>query len=381
MQMYYVPRFSSIFSLAALLGAAWFSIHLAVADANFREHTPESVARAVELEPHNADYLAVRALQLDYDGADSTAVLQQEAALSPMSSAPRIRLGLAAEIRGENATAERWLLEAASIDRQYEPRWTLANFYFRQQREDQFWKSMREALEISYGDRRPAFDLCWRMGDAATILTRAIPEKRDVIAQYLWYVLESHRDAIAPAAMKLAALDQVEDRPQILAATDALIEASDAQAARALWQTISVIKPEGIINGDFGSEPLQHGFDWRWSYIPGIVNIPFDQHPTSWLRIAFDGREPESATLLTQIVNLTPRQRYRLSWQARPNGLGTPSGIEWNIAGQHAEISERDLRFTAAGDLAPLTLTYRRPAGQARAEGSIEISRVALTTF
>ncbi len=203
MQMYY----ASLVSLIGLIATAWFSIHLAIADAKFREQTPESVARAIDIEPRNADFLALRALQLDYDGADSTAVLEREAALSPMSSAPRIRLGLAAEIRGDNATAERWLLAAANIDRQYEPRWTLANFYFRQQRTDDFWKWTREALEISYGDRRPAFDLCWRMGHGTTILNRAIPEQRDVIAQYLWFVMESHRDAIAPVAMKLAALN------------------------------------------------------------------------------------------------------------------------------------------------------------------------------
>ena len=40
--------------------------------------------------------------------------------------------GLAAETRGDAALAEKWLQEAATVDRQYEPRWTLANFYFRQ---------------------------------------------------------------------------------------------------------------------------------------------------------------------------------------------------------------------------------------------------------
>ena len=58
------------------------------------------------------------------------------------------------------AGAERWLLDAARVDRQYEPRWTLANFYFRQQKMDDFWKWMRAALEVSYGDRVAAFDLC-----------------------------------------------------------------------------------------------------------------------------------------------------------------------------------------------------------------------------
>ncbi len=380
MQTYYTARIAGAISMALLGLAAWFSIRLAIADANFRTRTTESVARAVEIEPHNLDYLSFRSLQLDYDGVDSTAILEHAAALSPMSSAPRIRLGLAAEVRGDNAAAERWLLEAANVDHQYEPRWTLVNFYFRQQREAEFWKWMREALDISYGDRRPAFDLCWRVGDAGAVLTRAIPGNREVLAQYLWYVLELHRDAAFPAAMKLAALDKVDDRPQILVAIDTLIDAKDTEHARALWKAISIIKPDGVINGDFGITPLQHGFDWRWSYIPGIVPVVYDQRPSS-LRIFFDGREPESATLLTQIVNLTPHARYVLKWQARTSELAEPSGIEWNIADQHAAISAHELAFTALADMMPLILTYRRPQGQPRAEGWIELTHVELTAF
>jgi hypothetical protein len=61
-------------ALAVLGVAVWFSIVLARADAYFRQATPESVQRAVEIAPRNTEYLALRALQLDYDGADSTAV-------------------------------------------------------------------------------------------------------------------------------------------------------------------------------------------------------------------------------------------------------------------------------------------------------------------
>ncbi len=163
--------------------------------------------RAIEIMPRNTEYLALRALELDYDGADSMPVLKRIASLNPLASAPRIQLGLAAEIHGDPDSAERWLLDAARVDRQFEPRWTLANFYLRRENPAEFWKWMRLALQVSYGDRRPAFDLCWRMSeDPREILTRAIPERHEVLAAYLAYLLEEHRlPAAAAVALKLAA--------------------------------------------------------------------------------------------------------------------------------------------------------------------------------
>ena len=151
---------------------------------------PRKIARAIELEPENGEYLAALALQAEYSGQDSTPLLEEIARLNPRASAPRIRLGLAAELRGDVNQAERWLQEAFSVDRQFETRWTLANFYFRQGRTDEFWTWMRSALEMSYGDRVAAFDLCWQASsDEAEILNRAIPDRREVVASYLAYVL------------------------------------------------------------------------------------------------------------------------------------------------------------------------------------------------
>ena len=80
------------------------------------------MAHALEILPDHAGYLLFRAQQMDYDGENSTALLERAARVSPLSSAPRIRLGLAAEARGDFSGAEKWLLEAASMDRQFEPR-------------------------------------------------------------------------------------------------------------------------------------------------------------------------------------------------------------------------------------------------------------------
>jgi len=420
--MTYIQKLAALISLALLAAATWFSIHLAAADAQFQRRTPESVAGAIAIEPRNTDYLAVRALQLDYDGADSTLLLERAVQLSPLSSSPRIRLGLAGEIRGDSDAAETWLLDAARVDRQFEPRWTLANFYFRRattaasgneaaspfgnQSAERFWNVMREALAVSYGDRRPAFDLCWRLGDASSmqatkmdataILDRAIPDRREVLAAYLQYTLDSHPDAAGPVALKLARFGDSSDRPLLLAACDRLIvarpdeahrsehdTAHDAALALRLWSAIGYAAPAGTFNGSFTTTPLNHGFDWRLLESPGVVHTALDQ-PRSARRIALDGRQPESCALLTQIVNLESHARYTLRWEARTSGFSAPAGIEWRIADLHANIGPSDAPaagsalFVATSELVPLTLYYQRPSGQARAEGLIELSRVSI---
>ena len=223
--MYYARRIFVVAALFVLGAAAVYSIQLALADAAFRQHTPRSVARALKILPEHAGYLLFRAQQMDYDGEDSTALLERAARLNPLSSAPRIRLGLAAEAHGDFSGAEKWLLDAARVDHQFEPRWTLANFYFRRERPADFWKWIRAALEVSYGDRRLAFDLCWRMSqNAEEILTQAIPDRHEVLAAYLYYAMDAHRQAVGAVALELAQLRDQSDSPELATACDLLID-------------------------------------------------------------------------------------------------------------------------------------------------------------
>src|SRR5579863_4966918 len=223
-QVYYARRIFAVAALVVVAVAAVYSIRLALADAAYRKRTRQSVARALKILPDNAGYLLFRAQQMDYDGENSTALLERAARVNPLSSAPRIRLGLAAEARGDFSGAEKWLLDAARVDRQFEPRWTLANFYFRRERPTEFWKWMRAALQVSYGDRRLAFDLCWRMTqNPEQVLTQAIPDRHEVLAAYLYYVMDLHHEAVAAAALKLAQVQDGSDGPELDLACDLLI--------------------------------------------------------------------------------------------------------------------------------------------------------------
>jgi hypothetical protein len=382
--MYYVQRALTFLVLLMLAAASWWSIRLARADAAFRHRSPAEVARALDLAPENSTYLAALALQGEYSGQDTTPLLEDIAALNPRSSAPRIRLGLAAELRGDNITAERWLQEAFSVDRQYETRWTLANFYFRQGRTDDFWKWMRSALEMSYGDRGVAFDLCWQMtADANEILTRAIPDKHDVIASYLVYGLNKHRqEAIAGAANRLVSLRTPDDLPLLYAASDALLENGQTSAAEDLWQALGNGRPQGVIHSDFEEPRIGHGFDWRFVELPGVTHLPIEA--PSAHRIRFSGQQLESAELLRQVLGgLRAGVIYTLHWDARTEGIASPTGLEWRISGRVAPIASTEdwatgqMVFSADSDHPILVLTYRRPEGQVRTQGQVDLKKVS----
>jgi tetratricopeptide (TPR) repeat protein len=380
--MYYVYRVLGCLALLGLALAAFFSVRLAQASAEFSRRSPESVARALEILPYNTDYLSLRALQLEYEGEASAPLLERAAVAAPLSSAPRIRLGLAAETRGDFPAAERWLLEAARVDRQFEPRWTLANFYFRQARPDEFWKWMRAALEVSYGDRTPAFDLCWRFSqDAREILERAIPDQPDVLGGYVSYLLDQHRSSAGSVAVRLAAMRDPAYTALLEAACDALLDAGNADDAREVWRLLGHPAPGGITNGDFARPPVNHGFDWRLLESPGVTHIHLDP---SGQRILLSGKQPESCDLLRQIIAVENGKQYDLRWEARTHEIALPSGIEWSIAGRHATVASAEdwqkgvVSFTPTAALVPITLGYRRPTGQPRAEGFIEIRSVSL---
>jgi hypothetical protein len=389
--MYYKQIIVRAVAVLVLTAASWWSVTLARADAAFRKQMPEAVAEAAGLAPRNAGYLIAQAIQTEYTGGDPTPFLERAAQLNPLSSAPRIRLGLAAEIRGDMVRAEYWLQEAASVDRQFETRWTLANFYFRQERADLFWQWIRSALEMSYGDRRLAFDLCSRISaDTSEILTRAIPERREVIGAYLAYLIDKPVDkrevsAIAPVAMKLAANHTSDDLPLLYASTDALIYGAhtggEMEAAADLWQRLGYPRPSGVGNPDFATQPVSHGFDWRILAQPGVTHSPLDG--PAGHRIRLNGQQPESVELLRQVVGgLRSGGLYTLRWEARTQGFPAHTGLEWRIAGTSATVAPSDdwsggeLSFVADSDHAVLVLAYRRPEGEVRAEGIVDLRRV-----
>src|SRR6202040_1849255 len=104
------------------------------------------------------------------------------------------KFGRLAEEQNDFPKAEECLSRAVALDKTFAPRWLRAEYYFRRRDQANFWPAMREALATSYDDVSPLFDLCWAFSfQPEAILQHAIPDRTDVLRQYLDFVLAKNR--------------------------------------------------------------------------------------------------------------------------------------------------------------------------------------------
>ena len=377
--------------IASMLLAGYWSICFAWADYQFSRQTPESVATAARMIPNRASYWAGLSMALsDTNPGESLAALQRANALNPHESQYWIDLGLVKESRGDLKEAEKDLLKAAEVDRMYLPRWSLANFYFRQGNKDEFWRWAHKAMEMAYGDPSPLFNLCWEMTQDAQRIERELNiERPEIRIQYLSFLLgQNHPEAIAPAALRAASAATPEAGTILLAACERLLKDQRVDDAVRVWTLVQTPKPSTaftITNSDFATPPISTGFDWRLVDFDGIAVSREELSPG--LRLSFSGKQREDCEPLWQLAPVKAGTSYRLRIQFEAEGIPKGSGLQWRVHNAYgdaliAETDGQELQFTAPRDcrLIRLALRYRRAAGHRRIEGNVLLHRVTLTS-
>jgi hypothetical protein len=376
--------------------AAYTSVRVSYAEFLFHKNTLAPVQRAIQLDPDNGRYHAWLAELLENEGRDASAALERAARLSPLDSRVWMRRGLAAEANGNRMEAERLLLHAAAIDHLMEPRWTLMNFYFRGREEDPFWRWARETFEISYGDRTPLFDLCWRVReDAAVIESRALPAKYLILFQFVGFLLAKERlqDAAALAERILPEASAT-DIDTYLYCVSRLVKSGAPAAAVRLWNAmcdrgllplrrLNPASGESLTNGGFEHDPVRGGFDWNLPAPPGVQALRTSA--PSEMKFTFNGQQTEECDVMSQTVPLQPMRRYRMRFSYRTAGVPAGSGLRIRTLDQATpdlsseEWKEESLIFAAGPrETADIVLEYRRPPGLVRMEGTLELRGIAL---
>ncbi len=391
---------AALAALAALGLAGYWSLRLAWGDFLFQQDTLAAVGKASRVLPGNAEYVS-RLHSLDPDG--NPAALRDALRLNPRFSAGWIEMGLRAKSDGDFHAAETFLLEAAKVDRTYDPRWTLANFYLRRDNWDRFWPWVRTAVETAYRDRSPLYRLCWQAtDDPKRILALAIPDQPRILAEYLNFLMGTGRlDAAASVARRLGGQSDAQVSPVLVTYCDKLLEADRGREAVGVWNQLSrtgliphpPLAPErgaSLTNGSLTQPFSGKGFDWRLAAAPGVSANRAASPPA--LKFVFSGRQPEHCRLLDQILPVEPSRSYRLRFRYRTEGIGPATGLRWIIsAGAPEALSagpdlssndwkEDSLKFSlpAGADLARLSLVYARAAGTTRIEGSVYLRGLAL---
>jgi hypothetical protein len=385
--------------------AAYWSLRLAWADQLSNNGDAGWIEEAIRLSPGNAGFQMKLAQAMARGGGDPSPALTAAARLNPGNPGVWMRLGLNAEVHGDFAQAEQHLLHATQVSRQFEPRWTLANYYCRRNDAARFWPSARQALIVGYGDLSPVFDLCWRMSqDGDAILSQAIPEDHSVLGAYLQFLVRAGRlQAATTVAGRLAPHATEADSAALLAWCDRMLESHEAGPPLNVWNTMCrrrllpyapLDPPHGasLTNGAFAADSTGGGFDWRLQPSPGVT-CGRNASP-QYLSITFYGNEPASCEPLTQYLALVPGAHYRLRYEYRTSDLAAESGLRWQVLNAATGSDLASLSpwlssprwksdaalFTAPADgpLARLALRYQRTPGTPRLDGSVLLRRVEL---
>src|ERR1039458_4740510 len=194
------------------------------ADYSARQLTVAGTEKALALTPWQAAYyVQLAALISDDDPRRASEALQRAVALDPYDSVSWIELGLRVEADGHSAAAEPYFLRAAEVDKEYLPKWTLANYYFRRDEESKFWFWAKAAAQMLYGDPLPLFRLSGKVVEDGNLIDRLEIRRPDIQAAYLTYLLSQNRlDLIGPATHQLLDRGRELDVPLLLTAFDRL---------------------------------------------------------------------------------------------------------------------------------------------------------------
>jgi hypothetical protein len=303
---------------------------------------------------------------------------------SGFDSEALIERGLAREVDGNIDDAEKDLLAAAGVDRLFQPRWTLAGFYFRQKRDAEFWKWSRAALEVGARDLGALFDLCWRYrDDGEQIWSKAIPERPVVWREYLLFLMDTARWPTAgDVARRLAGRAAAEDETLLLTYVDLAIEHHEERAAWAVWTLMAGKKQLPLLsNGMFATVPSGRGFDWRLPVVPQVRNVA----EPDGIRFTLSGFESDQFVLMEQPLALHDGVEYRFRFEYKTDRIAADAGLHWVFDGvrgpgfSSAEWAKGEMPIR--GRAGKLSLVYDRAPGTTTADGVVFLRRMEIATL
>jgi hypothetical protein len=393
------PRWmaSGAFAIVLLYGI-YSTLELIRAERLVGKATIHAVQRALELDRGNARYWLRYADLLDQSGLAAAPALQRAAEIDSLDASVWIRLGLEAEGRNDAPSAEKYLLQAAKVSRLYEPRWTLANFYFRRGAAGQFWLWARRALQLAPREPAALFQLCWSLSnDPAEIMEKALPGIGSVQRDYIEFLTAEERfTALALAVNRLENVTPA-DRDALLDATDAFLKHGMAEPALAAWNLLcrggalhcEELNPalgRLVIGEDAAPEALGRGFGWHQDSIAGVVARTGGGQTAVYL----SGKQPEKLVAIRRWLPVIPAKQYILHMEYRTDGVAGKTGLRWQSVNSPTLDADELIaspvwRERAVGISAPpdgrlmeLGLTYSRVPGSVRIEGAIFTRRMRL---
>jgi tetratricopeptide (TPR) repeat protein len=344
---------AAVFSVSAVM--SWAAVRHGLAAHWARSGQLEQWLHAAAWEPDNPEhwYRLGRYYQIDFENADlprAISYYQRATAIAPGSAEYWLDLAEAQETVLQLAEAEQAFRRAQqAYPPSAEVSWRFGNFLLRQNRQDEAFGKIHDALSVQPSLTALAISRCWQSTqDIELILNLALP----VGAETYWGAIDFLVEAREPVAAMVVWNRLMAEKPSFLLKRafrlqDMLIETGYGGDARSVWQR-SLLEVGAqrdtqsggslLWNGGFEQELLNGGMAWRFRPVTGAA-LSFDgrvAHSQSRsLRVVFDGTKNVDFRQPWQYAVVEPNTRYRLSAYFRTEGLTTNSDLRLEIEETH----------------------------------------------
>jgi hypothetical protein len=220
-------------------------------------------------------------------------------------------------------------------------RWEAALFQIQLENYDEAIDNLRYLVRTNRSSRWSYFALIQTLTTPTDLIESIMPPDREVLSDYLDYLIRSGEAANAKAVWKRLAKVQgaALDPSLVLSYADLMIARKEMSEAQAAWTV--ALKSKGL--KDLGASDnlvwnggLEHdetfgsGFDWKIRSIPGAevrLDTSDSKEGRRSLKISFDGTKNVDFSGVWQVVRVKPNSRYALGAYIRTSGLTTSNGL------------------------------------------------------
>jgi len=321
-----------------LFVASWFGERVELA----------SLRRAARFDPGDADYrdhLGRYYSLVARDPASAIEPYRTAVQLNPHSARYWFDLASAYQVLG-NVSAQTGALERAIHADPTTPdvAWEAANLYLVQGEDEKALQEFRVVLENDQSLANSAMQLCWRIKpDADALLAEVVPARSQAYIAFLELLMTKQETAATAKVWDalMATREPFEQRYMFLYFRYLILH-KDVDEAFAVWQEgarrfgLSSYVPMAhnlIVNGDFGLEILNGGFDWQYEKQRSVTLTldPSDFHGGHRsLLITFDGPGVNDAGI-NKFVTDQPNTTYEFSAYYKNGELEGAGGPHFTV--------------------------------------------------
>ena len=322
------------------------------------------------------------------DPVDNEADLRAALEKNPWNTRSWIGLSVHAEMRGDVSGAEGFLRSAAAHDIGRQPRWALANFYYRQGDQQHFLEWANDYRSVTHDQEEGLFRMVAEVVPDAGSFASALPHLGCDELPLAIQAVKMRSLAPDPLVDTMTSVcADTSSRKTLMQLVTELLMQDDVIRASEVWHNMG--QRVTLSNADFKDPVTGEGFDWRINQSP---SVRVRQQPQTGLQFDLEEGSSSGTVLLFQPVLLTPGARYRLDMISESN----PPAVEtfrWELVelstGRHldTQLDEENINEQPAWEFrAPavtpktlaLALFYRRPIGATSFHGRFILHGVRL---